>query len=85
MSKEVRYIYKVGDKTFLFETYEQPLRTQIEQLKQQLHDLPKKIVGEIKKELYDCGKTYLEDEPYIEICIVKGILDRILKKFGGKE
>ena len=34
------------------------------QLKQQLHDLPKKIVGEIKKELYDCGKTYLEDEPY---------------------
>ena len=81
--KEVRYIHKVGDKTFLFETYEHPLRTQIEQLKQQLHDLPKKIVEEIKKELYDCGKTYLEDEPYIEICIVKGILDRILKKFGG--
>ena len=56
-----------------------------QQLKQQLHDLPKKIVGEIKKELYDCGKTYLEDEPYIEICIVKGILNTILKKFGGKE
>ena len=55
------------------------------QLKQQLHDLPKKIVGEIKKELYDCGKTYLEDEPYIEICIVQGILDTILKKYGGKE
>lgn len=55
------------------------------QLKQQLHDLPKKIVGEIKKELYDCGKTYLEDEPYIEICIVKGILDTILKKYGGEE
>ena len=54
------------------------------QLKQQLHDLPKKIMGEIKKELYDCGKTYLEDEPYIEICIVKGILDRILKKYGGE-
>ena len=54
------------------------------QLKQQLHDLPKKIVGEIKKELYDCGKTYLEDEPYIEICIVQGILDRILKKYGGE-
>ena len=54
------------------------------QLKQQLHDLPKKIVGEIKNELYDCGKTYLEDEPYIEICIVQGILDTILKKFGGE-
>lgn len=56
-----------------------------QQLKQQLHDLPKKIVGEIKKELYDCGKTYLEDEPYIEICIVQGILDTILKKYGGKD
>ena len=55
------------------------------QLKQQLHDLPKKIVGEIKKELYDCGKTYLEDEPYIEICIVQGILDAILKKYGGED
>ena len=55
------------------------------QLKQQLHDLSKKIVGEIKKELYDCGKTYLEDEPYIEICIVQGILNTILKKYGGQD
>ena len=58
---------------------------EIEQLKQQLHDLSKKIVGEIKKELYDCGKTYLEDEPYIEICIVQGILNTILKKYGGQD
>ena len=56
-----------------------------QQLKQQLHDLPKKIVGEIKKELYDCGKTYLEDEPYIEICIVRGILDTILEKYGEED
>ena len=55
------------------------------QLKQQLHDLSKNIVGEIKKELYDCGKTYLEDEPYIEICIVQGILNTILKKYGGQD
>lgn len=53
-----------------------------DQLKQQLHDLPKKIVEEIIEELCDCGKTYLQDEPYIEICIVKGILDTILKKYG---
>ena len=58
------------------------LEQENQQLKQQLHDLPKKIVGEIKKELYSCGKTYLEDEPYIEICIVQGILDTILKKYG---
>lgn len=56
-----------------------------QQLKQQLHDLPKKIVEEIIEELYDCGKTYLEDEPYIEICIVKGILDTILKKYGEQD
>ena len=49
------------------------------QLKQQLHDLPKKIVGKIKKELYYCGKTYLEDEPYIEIRVVQGILNTIDK------
>lgn len=61
------------------------LEQENQQLKEQLHDLPKKIVEEIKKELYSCGKTYLEDEPYIEICIVKGILDRILKKFGWED
>ena len=36
MSKEIKYIHKVGDKAFLIETYEQPLRTQIEQLQKQL-------------------------------------------------
>lgn len=58
------------------------LREENQQLKQQLHDLPKKIVEEIIEELCNCGKTYLEDEPYIEICIIKGILDTILKKYG---
>lgn len=53
-----------------------------QQLKQQLHDLPKKIVRDVADELGDCCKTYLEDEPYIEICIVKGILQTILKKYG---
>ena len=56
-----------------------------QQLKQQLHDLPKKIVGEIKKELYDCGRTYLEDEAYIEICIVKGILDNQINKLKNMQ
>ena len=43
MSKEVKYIHKVGDRTFLFETYEQPLRTQIKELKQQLEEKDKEI------------------------------------------
>lgn len=56
-----------------------------QQLKQQLHNFIKKIVDEIIEELCNCGKTYLEDEPYIEICIVQGILDTILKKYGGED
>ena len=67
----------------IFINYKVPMENA--KLKQQLHGLAKKIVEEIKKELYDCGRTYLEDEPYIEICIVKGILDTILKKFGGED
>lgn len=43
MSKEVKYIRKVGDRAFLFETYEQPLRTQIKELKQQLEEKDKEI------------------------------------------
>ena len=68
--------YEDSPTTYIFDEKDK----QIAELKQQLHDLPKKIVEEIKKELYSCGKTYLEDEPYIEICIVQGILDTILKK-----
>ena len=54
---------------------------EIQELKKQLHDLPKKIVEEINEELHDCGRTYIEDEPYIEICIVKGILAKIYRKY----
>ena len=43
MDKEVKYIRKVGDRAFLFETYEQPLRTQIKELKQQLKEKDKEI------------------------------------------
>lgn len=75
--------YKTDDEriknlTDLYEKY----TTENQQLKQQLHDLPKKIVEEIIEELCNCGKTFFENEPYIEICIVQGILDTILKKYG---
>lgn len=49
-----------------------------------LHDLPKKIIGDVADELGYCGKAYLECEPYIKICIVKSILQAILKKYGDK-
>ena len=50
-------------------------------IRSELLNLPKKIVEEIKEEIYDCGRTYLKDKAYIEICIVEGILAKILKKY----
>ena len=52
MSKEIKRVTKIDDKTFLFETYEKPLREQIRQLKQQLAEKDKLIEygrEEIKK------------------------------------
>ena len=67
------------------ETSIDELEKENQQLKQQLHDLPKKIVRDVADELSDCGKAYLECEPYIKICIVKSILQAILKKYGGED
>lgn len=61
------------------------LNKENQKLNQQLHDLPKKIVRDIADELGDCGKAYLECEPYIKICTVKSILQAILKKYGGED
>lgn len=49
------------------------------ELQQQLKDNTKQVCEKIRKELSNVGKTYFEDEPYIEICIVKDILDQIEK------
>lgn len=51
------------------------------QLKQQLHDLPKKIVEEIKNNCW-YGGALLEDDYYK---VTDKLLDTILKKFGGKD
>ena len=48
-----------GNKTFLFETYEQPLRTQIEQLKKQLARTEKAL--ELAVEQIDDAKDMLRD------------------------
>ena len=47
--KEIKRITKIDNKTFLFETYEKPLREQIQLLKQQLIEKQNKI-DEISKE-----------------------------------
>ena len=61
------------------------------QLKQQLHDLPKKIVEEIRKELNNIVEVgdYFDTETDEETNLLKqvdieNILDAILEKFGDK-
>lgn len=67
------------------------LEQENEQLKQQLHDLPKKIVGEIMKELNNIVEVgdYFDIETDEETNLLKqsdieNILDTILEKFGDK-
>ena len=66
------------------------LKQEKQQLKQQLHDLPKKIVGEIR----DCvSKRIMEKEikwgDNIQISFIcnaiNECLDAILEKFGGED
>ena len=69
------------------------LREENQQLKQQLHDLPNKIVGEIKLQLFNHFKVknieQYENLPLIDSLFtadtVIEILDTILEKFGGKD
>ena len=56
------------------------LKKENQQLKQQLHDLPKKIVGEIKNNCW-YGGALLEDNYYK---VTNKLLDTILKKYGGE-
>ena len=60
------------------------MKAENQQLKQQLHDLPKKIVEEIENELLPefSGSNDYEHKYYI---ITKRILSTILKKFGGED
>lgn len=68
------------------------LREENQQLKQQLHDLPKKIVEDVrikvKESIFVCGDNATEEDISYAIiynsCLldVRNILDTILKKYG---
>ena len=69
------------------------LEEEKQQLKQQLHELPKKIVEEIKLQLFnhfkvknieEYGKLPLIDSLFTADTVIE-ILDTILEEFGGKD
>ena len=57
-----------------------------QQLKQQLHDLPKKIVEEIGIKLYSKAMSITgTGVNCVRLYDIENILDAILKKFGGED
>ena len=57
---------------------------EVEEFKQQLHELPKKIVGEIKDKIPEIGG--MKCEIIIDDSLtLNTLLDTILKKYGGED
>ena len=69
------------------ETSIDELEKENQQLKQQLHDLPNKIVGEIRDVAGDYWEECKNNSNLITITMedFDEILDRILKKYGGED
>lgn len=66
------------------------LEQENQQLKQQLHKLPKKIVSEIRKKIGNKLYRIIPEGEYcsrlgIDWCEINRILDTILKKYGGED
>ena len=60
---------------------------EVKELKQQLHDLPKKIVDEIKENntYFNSSKPNQKNHIYDSYLIEAKTLDSILKKYGGED
>ena len=89
LDKSINNTYKLEDLLNQQSKRIKELEQENQQLKQQLHDLPKKIVEEIR---YDMSKRIIEkqikwgDNTQIGfICnVINECLDTILEKFGGE-
>lgn len=68
--------------TFMLAPHEE--QTLIRELKQQLHDLPKKIVGEIRKEIEFPLYVHPDFDEFECVFDIDKLLDTILKKYGGE-
>ena len=60
------------------------LESENQQLKQQLQDLPKKIVGEIRKEIEFPLYVHPDFDEFECVFDIDKLLDTILKKYGDK-
>ena len=61
------------------------IKEENQQLKQQLHDLPKKIVEEIRKEIEFPLYVHPDFDEFECLFDIDKLLDTILKKYGGKD
>lgn len=61
------------------------LREENQQLKQQLHGLAKKIVGEIRKEIELPLYVHPDFDEFECVFDIDNLLDTILKKYGGED
>lgn len=61
------------------------LEEENQQLKQQLQDLPKKIVGEIRKEIEFPLYVHPDFDEFECVFDIDKLLDTILKKYGGED
>ena len=61
------------------------LEEENQQLKQQLHDLPKKIVEEIRKEIEFPLYVHPDFDEFECLFDIDKLLDTILKKYGGED
>ena len=74
--------------TFMLAPHEE--QTLIRELKQQLHDLPKKIIEEIQenfdwRQCCEIRKYYDQQYIWFNYIIFNDFLDTILKKYGGED
>ena len=94
LDKSINNTYKLEDLLNQQSKRIKELENENQQLKQQLHDLPKKIVEEVKDDLLDFSngwwRYFMTDGcEYMLSSDLQGcldeIIDTILKKYGGED
>lgn len=94
LDKSINNTYKLEDLLNQQDKRIKELEQEKQQLKQQLHDLPKKIVEEVKDDLLDFSngwwRYFMTDGcEYMLSSDLQGcldeIIDTILKKYGGED